>query len=390
MPDPKLPDWARRYLPILVTILIAVFGGTGLALYVDDDDPGTPPIKIIDFRANETVGTQVTLPAVGGAPEQTVAVDDDQKQSSAQKADAVDDHTPDLHEDTKDETPPGISEKTLEAGREKTADIADEALGVPVEPAGAQAYSCPAAPVVNQSSLNGRRVGVALHFTVSNPGSLLAIRRLFNTSSFGASSNYGFELYSLKCQQWVPEGRKAWAQGAANSAYVSIEIISNDRSRASWLATPALQRGVLAALVRDIARRHGAPLKLVDPSGCNFTPGITDHNRLECGNTHWDVGGNFPWDVFMAQVRRGAPATNPAAVLAPPERKAALRRCYHRTRHIRATSAAVRNRELGYARRWIATIGRQRAVLRGLGLTDKHHRKARHRVLGGYATGRSC
>lgn len=384
-------DRLRPYLLLFLTILAAVAGGTGISLYLDDEDPATPPVKIIDFRANQTEATEVTLPATAATPEQTITTDADQQQEPAEQKAAADDHSVGLHEDAVDETPPGVPAAKLEAGREKTSDLADEQLGPEVAPAGAQAYSCPRAPVVNQSGLSGRRVGVALHFTVSNSGSLLAIRRLFNTPSFGASSNYGFELFNLRCQQWVPENRKAWAQGAANSAYVSIEIISNNRSRASWLATPALKRGVLAALVRDIARRHGAPLKLVDPRGCVFPPGITDHDRLECGNTHWDVGPNFPWDVFMRQVRQGAATTTgPPLVLAKPERKAATRRCYHRTRHLRARTAAGKARELRYARRWKSTIGRQRATLRRLGLTDRRDRKARHRVLGGYATGKAC
>jgi N-acetyl-anhydromuramyl-L-alanine amidase AmpD len=182
--------------------------------------------------------------------------------------------------------------------------------------------------VVNQSALSGRRAGVALHFTVSDPGSLNAIFGLFNRRSFGASSNYGFELFNLRCEQWVPEGRKAWAQGNANSAYVSIEIISKDRSRASWLSSAAFKRGTLAALVRDIAKRQGTPLRRVNPSGCVWTPGIVDHDSLECGNTHWDVGTKFPWDVFMKQVRRG---TTPSPLTAT-QKKACDKLNFHRSK----------------------------------------------------------
>jgi hypothetical protein len=63
-----------------------------------------------------------------------------------------------------------------------------------------------------------------------------------------------------------------------------------------------LPRGVLADLMRD-AMRHGIPLRRVDPVGCNFIPGWTDHNALECGNNHTDVLPNFPWDVLAAASR---------------------------------------------------------------------------------------
>lgn len=219
-----------------------------------------------------------------------------------------------VHEDARDEKPPGLTEAEKDRGELATKQAAREDLKPPAEVGGAQGYSCPSAPVRNFSSRNGARpTEVVLHFTVSPPGTLDAIRRLFNTPSFGASSHYGFELFNGRCQQWVGESKKAWTNGAANPRTVTIEVISNDRTRAQWLSTPALKNGSLAALVRDIAKRYGIPLKLVDPAGCNFVPGITDHARLECGNTHFDMGRGFPWDVFMRQVQAGVPSA-PAKV----------------------------------------------------------------------------
>jgi N-acetyl-anhydromuramyl-L-alanine amidase AmpD len=209
----------------------------------------------------------------------------------------------DVHEDMRDETPPGVAPATIRRGIENTVSAEKHVLVAPQNPAGAQSYDCRKHYVVNQSALTHRVIGVAMHFTVSGPGSLDAIRTLFNRPSFGASSTFGFELFNHRCEQWVPLDRKAWAQLTANSFYWSIEIISNDRSRASWLSTPAFKDGSLAALVADLLKRAGAPPRLVDPVGCLFLAGVTDHSRLECGNTHWDVGKNFPWDVFMHQVR---------------------------------------------------------------------------------------
>jgi N-acetyl-anhydromuramyl-L-alanine amidase AmpD len=329
---PYLTPERRRVLIRALAALLAALAAVGITVeIIDENRDGRPD------RGRVTVGPRefVELPPVqpGASP---IVADTNQEQQpdelgEARRSSADLLGNADLHEDTRDETPPGVRAATLQQGRIRTARLAEQQLARPERPAGAQAYSCQRAPVVNQSALSSRRVGVILHFTVSQPGSLDAIRGLFNRPSFGASSNYGFELFNLRCQQWVPEHRKAWAQGAANSAYVSIEIITNDRSRASWLATPALRRGVLAALVRDIARRHGAPLQLVDPVGCVFPPGITDHDRLECGNTHWDVGRNFPWDIFMRQVRAGT--TSQRVRLRTPEQR---RRCdvvnFHRRR----------------------------------------------------------
>jgi N-acetyl-anhydromuramyl-L-alanine amidase AmpD len=302
---------------VIVTIVVAVGAVVGYAMVTNDIDlSGGPP-------AERTVA--ITVPVPG--PDVVVKADADTSFDPAEQQ-AAEHAGLRLHQDTRDETPPGVSREALEAGEQRTADLAEKELLKPEHAAGAQNYSCKRRPVVNQSALTSKRVGVALHFTVSDPGSLNAIFGLFNRRSFGASSNYGFELVNLKCEQWVSEGRKAWAQGTANSAYVSIEIVSKDRSRSSWLATPALRRGVLASLVRDIAKRVGAPLRLVDPRGCVFLPGITDHDRLECGNSHWDVGRSFPWNEFMRQVKQGS-SPNP---LTARQQRACDRLNFHRGR----------------------------------------------------------
>lgn len=301
-----MPDRLKSLLLPALLILAAVFGGTGGALYLDDADPATTPIKIVglDRIADALAPTEeVTVDLPGSAPALTLPIDSDNQQTAADEQSAPTDRTLGLHEDARDETPPGVEPAKIDAGQEKAGDVA-EALPAPQEPAGAQAYSCPNAFVVNQSALSGPRVGVALHFTVSSPGSLDAIRGLFNTPSFGASSNYGIELAG-RCQTWVPPSRKAWTQGAFNSNYTSIEIVTNDLSRSQWLAAPIIKRGILAALVRDELNRVGAPARRVDPVGCTPLAGIVGHNELECGNSHWDVGPGFPWDVFVRQVRLG-------------------------------------------------------------------------------------
>jgi hypothetical protein len=326
---------------LLLALLAVVIGGGTIIVTTDDNGPA--PAKSVE----------ITVPVPG--PDQVVKADKDNNLDRGEQKEAADAGI-DLHEDTRDETPPGVSPGQIAQGEEATEKLQDEQLVPPEQPGGAQNYSCQRRYVVNRSALTSRRSGVALHFTVSDPGSLNAIFGLFNRRSFGASSNYGFEPINLRCQIWVPESQKAWAQLAANSAYVSIEIMSRDRSRASWLALPMIKKGTLAALVRDISKRHGTPMKHVDPRGCVWTPGIVDHDDLECGNNHWDVGKNFPWDVFIRQVRAGvAPSCN--------------KTCARRKRD-RATHAELRSRHCAPRR---ADARRARCVFLYKRLAAVHH-----------------
>lgn len=298
-----LKAW-KVWVPLLV--VVAAVGGVTVSV-VDDNGDNVPDHVHIDRHFKTVMPTSAGL----GAP---VVTDADNQLEPDEQAEAAK-SPPDLkgnidvHEDTRDETPPGVSPAEIKAGVEATNALAtEEGIHPPTPVGGAQSYSCPDRIVRNRSALSAKRVGTALHFTVSAPGSGPTVIGLFDTSSFGASSNKLIELNG-KCWTLVPNSQKAWAQLTANSAYFSIEIVTNDLSRAQWLAAPIIKNGTLAAIVRDLQRSIGSPLKLVDPVGCVFTPGITDHNRLECGNTHWDVGQNFPWDVFIKQVQAGTAKT---------------------------------------------------------------------------------
>jgi hypothetical protein len=295
-----LPPHLKGVLGLLIAIITVIMGLVTVSL-IDDDGDGTPDRIVVNPKVLADDEQVVVLPQ-----DKATVIDEDRNLEAREQGDA---NTPQsgigLHEDLKDETPPGVTEAELDYGRERSAQLAEDQLVEPREVGGAEQVNCINRFVVNQSALSQRRVGVALHFTVSPFGSINVIHRLFNTPSFGASSNYGFEPITMECQRWVPDDRKAWCQGAFNSAYNCIEIITNNLTRAQWLATPMFKTGRLAALVRQLSVKQGTPLKLVDPVGCVAVPGITDHDRFECGNTHWDVGPGFPWDVFMRQVREG-------------------------------------------------------------------------------------
>lgn len=282
----------------IALVVFGVFVGGGICFVTDED--GSVRIERIPRKVPVAVPEGITI-------DKDNQVNRAEEQESGARPFSADPHAislanagPDIHEDARDETPPGI-----------TRDEADEALvtppGIsqPLPPAGAQSYRCPRHFVKNYSDrAEGTKVSMfVLHFTVSRPGSLNSIWNLFNTPSFGASSTLLLEL-DKECEQIVPFAKKAWTQGAFNSVSESVEIVTNDLSRSQWLASPIIKEGTLAAIVADRLRARGLPARLVDPVGCTPKSGYTDHNRLECGNSHWDVGSNFPWDVFGKQVRR--------------------------------------------------------------------------------------
>lgn len=155
----------------------------------------------------------------------------------------------------------------------------------------------------NFSSRGGELVRLLdLHYTVSEnrPGwsDVDAIWNWFAQARAEASSNYIVD-FEGNCIYAVNESAKAWTQGFFNPWSISIEFIATGRERV-W-PDAGLRRG--ARIFADAARRHGIPIRFVDPVGCNVPKGITDHNALECRNTHTDVMPHFPYERFMRFVR---------------------------------------------------------------------------------------
>lgn len=169
--------------------------------------------------------------------------------------------------------------------------------------AGAQTISC---QTLYDGGIWSSRGGVrptefVLHYTAGN-GTAESIDAYFRRTR-AASATYLLEP-SGHCRQEVPESQKPWTQLAANPYAISVEIVTTgwNISRDQWLAMPIFRNGYLASLMRDSMGRWGIPIRRVDPVGCNFIPGYTDHNALECGNDHTDVLPNFPWDVLADQL----------------------------------------------------------------------------------------
>lgn len=146
-----------------------------------------------------------------------------------------------------------------------------------------------------------------LHYTVSGNrtgfSDMDAIWSWFNNSRSQASSNYLID-FEGHCYLMVSEASKAWTQGAFNSSSISIEFIATgSESAATWKGAGLAGLKKAAKVVADSIRRWDIPFRFVNPDGCTVTAGITDHNRLECGNTHTDVEPNFPYAFFLDLVK---------------------------------------------------------------------------------------
>lgn len=356
-----------KLLPALLAVVIALLGAVTVAL-VDTDGDGTPDaVTITQKKPREFVQAPGPTGPVAVDRDQELQPDEQREQHTESRLsdgqaiiDANGEREPVAHEDQRDETPPGVPAGKAKDGLE---DQTAQGLVRPEQPAGAQGYSCPQRIVRNYSSRAGQRVLLfVLHFTVSPPGSLPGIRNQFNTSSSGTSSTFGMEVLTGRCEQWVPFSGKPWTQGNFNGRSESIEIVSYDRSRAEWLASGIFTRGYLANLVRDRMKARGLPLRLVDPSGCGVqAAGVTDHDRLECGNSHYDVGRNFPWDVFMRQLRGGTVALDPRAKLRPDEKRIASRRCYHYRARAKAKAGTAQHAaQVRYSRLWKRRAGQRK------------------------------
>lgn len=274
----------RRLLYAVASILVV--GGTA-TVAVDDDGPSTaPPPQLVIH-----------------APGLSTAVDTNNQTDVAEQRLSAAGNDPAIHEDARDETPPGVSPDAAQ----RIIDSPTQGIGERRPVGGAQIASCRSRFVRNFSDRSPDAVVkiFVLHYTVSSPGSLDAIWNLFNTPAFGASSHLLLEPTG-RCEKIVPWSKKAWTQGAFNSVSESVEIMAmGTESRQWWLSQPIIRDGILASIVVDRLRANGLPLRHVDPFGCGVQQaGWTDHDALECGNSHHDVMPNFPYGKLNRQVRR--------------------------------------------------------------------------------------
>lgn len=213
----------------------------------------------------------------------------------------------------RDETPKGVSIDELRQAQAKTETLSSDlpALDAPLPVGGAQNYECKqdfAGQVYSARAPGSKVVQFVLHYTVSPNttgwGDVLAIRDYFRRSRVGSA--HLIVDFEGHCLQQVPWSQKAWTEGSFNSMSESVEIIATGKeTTAQWEASPLIRKKILASIVRDRLRARGLPLKFVDPNGCIPQRGYTDHNHLECGNSHTDVAPSFPFKVFQRQLVDG-------------------------------------------------------------------------------------
>lgn len=267
----KLPEWLA-WLPwlaankrLVVAVLAPILAIAGIGITVVDDGPAPP------------------APPSAGQPKQ-----DDAPNS-------------DLNSDLRAET--GVSAED---------DARNRAIGRAQKPRtspGARAIM-PACRTDYSGRVWSSRNGVrptefVLHYTVSpnRPGwaDVEAIENYFSSSRV-ASSHYIMD-FEGHCLRMVHGDDKAWTQGNANPWAISVEIIATGReTNRQWRESRLIKGKILARLVRAVMDARGMRLRRVNPSGCVFPSGWTDHNALECGNDHHDVTPNFPYRVFARQL----------------------------------------------------------------------------------------
>jgi hypothetical protein len=204
----------------------------------------------------------------------------------------------------------------FDAPRDHSADMA-EAFDAPDSLAPASQRGCVTKFLpTNFSSRNGALPKMLLaHLTVSRnvagTGDVNGIWNFFARDATDASSNYIIDAEG-NCIYAVAEDAKAWTQGSFNPTSISIEFIHFSTTDPNEKWTDAqLKKG--AMVFADASKRHGIPIRLVNPSGCTTISGVTDHDRLECGNSHVDVGtqetgdgvhrGTFPMTKFINLIK---------------------------------------------------------------------------------------
>ena len=163
------------------------------------------------------------------------------------------------------------------------------------------------------SSRNGARVlWITLH-TAEGSRTKESLYAYFNGNQ-NASSHVGIDGYGIS-PVWVPRERAAWTLLNGNPVSMNAELCGFARwTRAQWLSTgwvdgcwnPRQMVRNAAAWALQECRAFGIGPVYIGTSGVrNCARGIIDHDDYSKGTgngDHWDIGENFPWDVFFADM----------------------------------------------------------------------------------------
>lgn len=164
-----------------------------------------------------------------------------------------------------------------------------------------------------------RILWVTLH-TAEGARTVQSLYDFFNRNQ-NASSHAGADGYQLS-EPWVPDNRSAWTLLNGNSRSLNLEMCGfAGWSRTQWLSegwvdgvwNPRQMIRNAAAWARQKCDANGVPYRLLTAEQVGRgESGIIDHARYTFGTgdgDHTDVGNNFPWDVFFADLQ---PSITPA------------------------------------------------------------------------------
>lgn len=357
----------RRYLAALAAALIAL--GVLIAALLDGgNDPAPPPVTKVD-GADADRKRDDKLPL---SPKAEEVVEDQERLDGPGPAGVPDQAHPDVAPEAKGEL----------RGEDS------QPAGVLPEGGGSQGFPGCTTRFVGSYSARTRAVrAIGLHYTAGpNLPGLADMNGLTAYSNRNQVSWHFLIDREGHCYYSVPLAGKAWTIGNLNSQTSNIEVVGRG-NEGDYAGTAGMRK--LAAVVREIGRQQRIPIRLGATDGnCNITrSGIITHwMGGGCSGGHHDIRP-YLIEKVIGQIRATGGPTN---VLAKGERKSTSRRCYHRRQARNPKAEGRLTVHVHWARHWIQVIAKQRATLRSLGLTAKRNRKARHRLLGSYATGRAC
>jgi hypothetical protein len=184
----------------------------------------------------------------------------------------------------------------------------------------------------NNEGRNGTKVDLWLIHTEESSGTDNAdglAKFLISTASTGNPVSYHYTISQaadggVTVVDCVDTDDACWAVGNSNARSISLCFAGSSVSwsRDQWLLQ-AKAIDVAAYLCVQDCNKYGIAKSVIAPPYPSDPPGISDHRycteHLKDGNTHTDVGDNFPWDVFAAAVAKYAnPAVTPPVVVTPP------------------------------------------------------------------------
>jgi len=177
----------------------------------------------------------------------------------------------------------------------------------------------------SNSGRDGATIDLFLLHTQEGNGNADSLARWLSSPTNEVSYHYtiseDYNDHGVTVCDVVDTDRCSWSALSANRRSINLCFAG---SRASWSREEWLRQSraidVAAYLVaQDCMKYNIAPNVIPGPNYNADPPGISDHryctNYLKDGNTHTDVGDNFPWDVFEAALHKYA---KPAAVRPAP------------------------------------------------------------------------